>query len=191
MPLALFEWLSNTEVIIIGIIGIMLFGKDLPEMMRKFGKKVTDIKRNVDALQGDLKSAAGSFQNEVGGSMRSVTDSMRSLDNTIKQASDSMQESVDGTTPKKKRSSFANDSDRDEPVTKKFAPPEEDALDVVADAAEAANGNAANGGDSEPRSGGEHGGNREIENLANLGDSAKWTDSKTTGSNASAGSTDS
>ena len=151
MPLALLDSLGTSEIVFIGILAILLFGKDLPTMMRKAGRKITEFKRNVATLQGELRSAAGSLQDEVGDSVRELTNTMRGVDSdvrkTVRDAGDSMQEAVDGTGAtdmKKKRKKVVPveddadtgsgaagvsgenaSTDGEVTVSQRFAPPEE------------------------------------------------------------------
>ncbi len=46
------------EMIILGIIGVLLFGKRLPEVGRSLGKGIMEFKKGVSGVQDDLERAS-------------------------------------------------------------------------------------------------------------------------------------
>jgi sec-independent protein translocase protein TatA len=44
-----------TEMLLLGIIALMLFGSKLPDVARSFGKNYRDLRRKVDDLQREFK----------------------------------------------------------------------------------------------------------------------------------------
>jgi len=46
-----------TEVIIIAFVGLLLFGRRLPEVGRSVGKAIVEFKRGVRDVEGDLETA--------------------------------------------------------------------------------------------------------------------------------------
>ena len=56
-PLFAFLGLGTGSLVIIGVLAVLLFGERLPEVSRKVGKWIIDIKREVGGLQNDLRSA--------------------------------------------------------------------------------------------------------------------------------------
>jgi sec-independent protein translocase protein TatA len=46
--------LSFQELAIVGIVAILLFGKNLPEMMKKFGGMYRDFRKSLDDLRSQV-----------------------------------------------------------------------------------------------------------------------------------------
>ena len=55
-PLAIFG-VGPTEMIIIGVIGVLLFGKRLPEVGRSLGKSFIEFKRGIRGIEDEINSA--------------------------------------------------------------------------------------------------------------------------------------
>jgi sec-independent protein translocase protein TatA len=51
----MFGGIGTPEMLIIGIIALLLFGKRLPEVARNLGKGFTEFKRGVTGVEDDLK----------------------------------------------------------------------------------------------------------------------------------------
>jgi sec-independent protein translocase protein TatA len=49
--------IGMTEMIIIGIIGVLLFGKRLPEVGKSLGKSLVEFKRGVSGVQSEIETA--------------------------------------------------------------------------------------------------------------------------------------
>jgi sec-independent protein translocase protein TatA len=49
--------LGPMEMIIIGVIAVLLFGKRLPEIARSAGKSMTEFKRGMSGVENELHSA--------------------------------------------------------------------------------------------------------------------------------------
>ena len=64
LPLAFFDGLSPLTVLFIMVIAVLLFGEQLPEVARTWGKKFMQFKRNIQGLQDELRSAAYSATSE-------------------------------------------------------------------------------------------------------------------------------
>ncbi len=56
LPLASFLAPSFAELALIGIIALLLYGSDLPQVLRGWGKTYTDLRRNLDGIRSDLNS---------------------------------------------------------------------------------------------------------------------------------------
>lgn len=50
--------LGSTELIIIGVIAVLLFGKRLPEVARSLGKSMTEFKRGMSDLHDEVSSTS-------------------------------------------------------------------------------------------------------------------------------------
>lgn len=46
------------ELIILGIVGLLLFGKRLPEVARNLGKGITEFKKGVRGIEDDVDNAS-------------------------------------------------------------------------------------------------------------------------------------
>ncbi|MBO0698258.1 MAG: twin-arginine translocase TatA/TatE family subunit [Zavarzinella sp.] len=51
--------LSPTEIMVLCILGVLLFGRNLPSIGRSLGKTVTEFKRGVKGLEDDMEPTAG------------------------------------------------------------------------------------------------------------------------------------
>ena len=49
------------ELIIIGVIAVLLFGKRLPEVAKSLGKSYSQFKRGLTDMQGEFNSAMNSY----------------------------------------------------------------------------------------------------------------------------------
>lgn len=48
------------EMIVIGIVALMLFGKRLPEVARSLGKGLAEFKKGMSGIEDDFRSAGDS-----------------------------------------------------------------------------------------------------------------------------------
>jgi sec-independent protein translocase protein TatA len=55
---AIFGMPGGYEMIIVGIIALLLFGKRLPEVARSLGKGITEFKKGVSGIEDDVNQAA-------------------------------------------------------------------------------------------------------------------------------------
>lgn len=51
----MFSGLGYTEILLIGVIALMLFGSRLPEVARNFGGTYRDLRRKVDDFQREFR----------------------------------------------------------------------------------------------------------------------------------------
>lgn len=51
----MFSGLGYTELLLIGVIALMLFGSRLPEVARNFGGTYRDLRRKVDDFQREFR----------------------------------------------------------------------------------------------------------------------------------------
>lgn len=49
---------SPMEMLIVGIVALLLFGKRLPEVARSLGKGITEFKKGVHGIEDEVESAA-------------------------------------------------------------------------------------------------------------------------------------
>ena len=57
MPLAFFQHLGSTELLVIGFVSLLIFGNRLPSVMRSLGKSVTEFKKGVSGVEDDIDQA--------------------------------------------------------------------------------------------------------------------------------------
>jgi len=48
MPLALFHLPAGSELILLLLLALLLFGRRIPEIARSFGKSITEFKKGMD-----------------------------------------------------------------------------------------------------------------------------------------------
>ncbi len=59
LPAAFLDSLSNpVTLLMLGVIALLLFGERLPEVGRTWGRKFIDLKKNVENIQNQIRSAA-------------------------------------------------------------------------------------------------------------------------------------
>ena len=75
--IAIFNDVGGGEVIVIGIVALLLFGKDLPAVTRKFGKVYGEIKKT-------LSDASSEIRREMDAAAHSVDDATKDLKNVTK-----------------------------------------------------------------------------------------------------------
>jgi sec-independent protein translocase protein TatA len=96
LPLAIMG-IGPTEMIIVGIVAVLLFGKRLPEVGRSLGKGLMEFKKGVRGIEDEIYGAANATPSRSTASSRSAT------------------------TPSS--SKFHDIDDRDEATAPKFEPP--------------------------------------------------------------------
>jgi sec-independent protein translocase protein TatA len=58
-PLFGFLGLGTQEIMLLLVLGVLLFGRNLPQLGRSLGKTVTEFKRGVKGLEDDMEPTAG------------------------------------------------------------------------------------------------------------------------------------
>lgn len=58
VPMAFIGGIGPMEMMIVGIIALLLFGKRLPEVARSLGKGVTEFKRGLSGIEEESNRAA-------------------------------------------------------------------------------------------------------------------------------------
>jgi sec-independent protein translocase protein TatA len=56
MPLAFLGGVGSSEMVLMGIVALMLFGSKLPEVARKFGGTYRGLKKSVDEFKREFES---------------------------------------------------------------------------------------------------------------------------------------
>lgn len=61
LPLAFFpSGVHPGEMLVIGVVAVLLFGKKLPDVGRSVGKQLADLNRSFRSIQDEFRSAANS-----------------------------------------------------------------------------------------------------------------------------------
>ena len=63
-PLAFIGSLGPAEMLFVGIIALLLFGKKLPEVARSLGKGVIEFKKGLRGIEDDVETNIYSSRNE-------------------------------------------------------------------------------------------------------------------------------
>jgi sec-independent protein translocase protein TatA len=98
LPIALLDGLSPVTLLFIAVIAVLLFGDQLPDVARTWGKKFVQFRRNVHGLQEELRSAAFSATSEFSGALDSAKSSFESTSSSQSVSDD---EAGDGATAPK------------------------------------------------------------------------------------------
>lgn len=58
MPLAFFNNIGPTELIVVAFVALLIFGNRLPSVMRSLGKSVTEFKKGVAGIEDEIDQAS-------------------------------------------------------------------------------------------------------------------------------------
>lgn len=78
--LAIFGLPGGSEWIIILIIGLLLFGRRLPEVGRSIGQSIVEFKKGLKGVADDVEQASNQSSRPQQLADRSSTESMRQMD---------------------------------------------------------------------------------------------------------------
>src|SRR5436190_22481982 len=89
--LAIFNNINGTTILVLGIIGLLLFGKDLPVMARKLAKEYFRYKRMLSDATSDIRremeSAADQIEEEKRKIEREVSTEIPSINDMVNDSS--------------------------------------------------------------------------------------------------------
>ncbi len=60
--LAFFNLPGGTELIIIGVVGLLIFGRRLPDIARSMGKSIVEFKRGLREVKSQIEEASADDQ---------------------------------------------------------------------------------------------------------------------------------
>jgi sec-independent protein translocase protein TatA len=66
--LAFIGGIGTTELILIGVLGVLIFGNKLPDVGRSLGKGIVEFKKGVKGVQDDIDDAEKKIDKETKGS---------------------------------------------------------------------------------------------------------------------------
>lgn len=52
--------IGHTELLIVGVVALLLFGQRLPEVARSFGKSLTEFKKGIQGVKDEFNDAVHS-----------------------------------------------------------------------------------------------------------------------------------
>ena len=114
LPIGLFD-INPAALVVIGAIAVLLFGEQLPDVARSFGKKFNEFRKSIQSIQDEIRSAAMSVKSEV-------TSALDISNLNSDSPSSSASENSNGSG-QKRRSSRTSDEDYEGATAPKFVPP--------------------------------------------------------------------
>jgi sec-independent protein translocase protein TatA len=57
--------LGPSEMLVVGVVAVLLFGKRLPEVGRSFGKSVMEFKKSISGFQEEFRSLASTTTDTI------------------------------------------------------------------------------------------------------------------------------
>ena len=123
-PIAFLDSLGSGEMLFLGVLAILLFGEQLPDVARSWGKKFVEFKRSVQGIKDELRSAAFSATSSVDSAVHSATDSLHAATDSLNPSGHGGTGSYDGG-PEGHGSGHSGDAanDFEAPTAPKFEPP--------------------------------------------------------------------
>ncbi len=87
--LAFLSNLGGTEIVVIAVIALLLFGKRLPEVARNFGKGMAEFKRGMNEATSEVKREMDQAADAAEIAKREVETDMRKVDADVTKAIES------------------------------------------------------------------------------------------------------
>jgi sec-independent protein translocase protein TatA len=63
--LGFLDFLGPSELVLVAIVAILLYGERLPEVARNFGKKFVEVKKSVQGIREEFEAAAHNVTSSV------------------------------------------------------------------------------------------------------------------------------
>lgn len=103
--------IGTPELIIVMVIALLLFGKDLPRVAKSMGKTVAQFKKGMQGFTSEIHSATQDIEDEVSSVKKTVSDS---VDDVKKQVDLTSSEETSNTpTEKKSTPKFVEDDEEE------------------------------------------------------------------------------
>ena len=77
--------IGTPELIILGVIALLLFGKDLPKVARSVGKTVSEFKKGMSEMTSDLREATRDIEEEARSVKKTIDDTASDVNNAVQQ----------------------------------------------------------------------------------------------------------
>lgn len=103
---------GTTELIVIGLIAVLLFGKNLPDVGRSIGKQLGTLRRGLRGIEDEIRSTTGG----LGLPTTKFSSALSTLDHLTKSTAST-------PTPSPRNTVVEAVSDIEEPTAPKFEPP--------------------------------------------------------------------
>jgi sec-independent protein translocase protein TatA len=107
---------GTTELVVIGLIAVLLYGKNLPEVGRSVGKQLGSLRKGLRGIEDEIRSTTGG----LGLPTNRFSSALSTLDNLTKSATTQ-------STPSPRSTVVEAVSDLEEPTAPKFEPPSAEA----------------------------------------------------------------
>ena len=75
--------IGTPELIILGIIALLLFGKDLPKVAKSAGKTLSEFKKGMSEMTSDLREATRDLEDEARSVQKTLNDSVADVDKAV------------------------------------------------------------------------------------------------------------
>jgi sec-independent protein translocase protein TatA len=62
---AFFDILGSSELLILAVVAVLLYGERLPEVARTWGKQLTEFKKGLDGIRQELQAAVSTTTTAV------------------------------------------------------------------------------------------------------------------------------
>lgn len=57
--------IGHTELLIVGVIALLLFGNRLPSVMRGLGQGISEFKKGIDGISGEINSEVSDINRKI------------------------------------------------------------------------------------------------------------------------------
>jgi sec-independent protein translocase protein TatA len=74
LPLGFLEFFGLQGFLMLAIIGLLIYGEQLPEVAAKFAKQFGQLKKSVQGIRNELESVAFDVKHSVAGTLDKVDD---------------------------------------------------------------------------------------------------------------------
>lgn len=77
--------IGTPELIILGIIALLLFGKDLPKVAKSVGRTVSEFKKGMSEMTSEFREATRDIEEEAASVKRTLHDAASDVDVAVQQ----------------------------------------------------------------------------------------------------------